>query len=79
MIQIGRFRFGFTAFSTIIVFIVLSACAISAAIRQARPEVPVPLSLSIITNESLALLATLVYGIFAHFATAIINRLKTGK
>ena len=30
----------------------------------------------IIINEGLALLTTLVYGIFAHFVIAIINRLR---
>lgn len=51
-------------------------CAIVAAFHQARPEFPVPLSHIIIINEGMVLLATLVYGIFAHFAIAIINRLR---
>ena len=31
---------------------------------------------SILINEGMALLATLVYGIFIHFVIAIINRLR---
>lgn len=60
----------------IIVFIVLSVCAILAAFRQTRPEWPMPLSYHIIINESMALLATLAYGIFVHFVIAIISRRK---
>lgn len=76
MIQIGRYRLGFAQLSMIVVFIVLSVCAIVAAFQQAKPEWPMPLSHIIIINEGLALLATLVYGIFVHFAIAIINRLR---
>ena len=76
MIQIGKYKLGFSPLSMIAVFIVLSVCAIVAAFHQARPECPMPLSYNIIINEGMALLATLVYGIFAHFAIAIINRLK---
>ncbi|MDE6533579.1 MAG: hypothetical protein K2M27_08620 [Muribaculaceae bacterium] len=76
MIQIGRYRLGFVPVSVIIVFIVLSGCAIAAAFQQTRPEWSMPLSHKIIINEGMALLATLVYGIFAHFAIAIINILK---
>lgn len=35
-----------------------------------------PLSYIIIINVGMALLATLVYGIFAHFAIVIINKLR---
>ncbi len=35
-----------------------------------------PLPSIIIINEGMALLATLVYGIFVHFAIEIINRLR---
>ncbi|MDE6588505.1 MAG: hypothetical protein K2K40_09230 [Paramuribaculum sp.] len=76
MIQIGKYRLGFAPLSMIVVFIVLSVCAIVAAFHQARPEYPMPLSHIIIINEGMALLATLVYGIFAHFAIAIINKLR---
>lgn len=76
MIQIGRYKFGFAPLSMIVVFIVLSVCAIFAAFQQSRPEWPMPLSHTIIINEGMALLATLVYGIFVHFAIAIINRLR---
>lgn len=72
MIQIGRYKLGFAPLSMIIVFIVLSVCAILAAFRQTRPEWPMPLSYHIIINESMALLATLAYGIFVHFVIAII-------
>lgn len=76
MIQIGRFKLRVAPLSMIVVFIVLSVCAIVAAFQQAEPEWPMPLSHIIIINEGLALLATLVYGIFVHFAIAIINRLR---
>ena len=76
MIQIGKYKLGFAPLSMIVVFIVLSVCAVVAAVQQTRPECPMPLSYNIIINECMALLATLVYGIFAHFAIAIINRLK---
>lgn len=76
MIQIGRYKLGFAPLSMIVVFIVLSVCAIVAAFQHARSEWSMPLSHIIIINEGMALLATLVYGIFVHFAIAIINRLK---
>ena len=76
MIQIGRYKLGFVPLSMIVVFIVLSVCVIVAAFQQARPEWSMPLSHIILINEGMALLATLVYGIFAHFAIAIINRLR---
>lgn len=76
MIQIGKYKFGFAALSMIVVFIVLSVCAVVAAFQQARPEWSMPLSHIIIINEGMALLATLVYGIFAHFALTIINRIR---
>ena len=76
MIQVGKYKFGFAPLSMIVVFIVLSVCAIVAAFQQARPEWSMPLSHVIIINEGLAVLATLVYGIFVHFAITIINRLR---
>lgn len=76
MIQIGRFKLGFATLSVIVVFIALSVFAIVAAFHQASPESPMPLSYIIMTNEGMALLATLVYGIFVHFALAIIDRLR---
>lgn len=76
MIQIGRYRLGFAPLSMIVVFIVLSVCAVIVAFQQARPEWPMPLSNLIIINEGMALLATLVYGIFVHFAISIINKLR---
>ncbi len=76
MIQIGRYKLGFAPLSMIVVFIVLSGCAIFTAFQQARPEWPMPLSHIIIINEGMALLATLVYGIFVHFAIAVISRLR---
>ena len=76
MIQIGRYRLGFAPVSTIVVFIVLSVCAVTAAWHQARPEYPMPLSHLILINEGMALLATLLYGIFAHFVTALTNKFK---
>ncbi len=76
MIQIGRYKFGFAPVSMIVVFIVLSICAVVAAVQQARPEWPMPLWGNIVINECMALVVTLVYGIFAHFAVAIINKLR---
>ena len=76
MIQIGGSKLGFAPLSMIVVFIVLSVCAIFAAFHQARPECPMPLAYIIIINEGMVLLTTLVYGIFAHFAIAIINKLR---
>ena len=76
MIRIGRYKLGFAPLSMIVVFIILSVCAVIAAFQQARPEWPMPLSALIIINEGMALLATLVYGIFVHFAIAIINKLR---
>lgn len=76
MIQIGRYKFGVGPVSMIIVFIVLSVCAVVTAFHQAKPEYPMPLSGHVIINEGMALLATLVYGIFVHFAVALVNRLK---
>ncbi len=76
MIQIGRYKLGFAPLSMIVVFIVLSVCAVVAAFHQARPEYSVSMSGLILVNEGLALLVTLVYGIFVHFALAIINRIK---
>lgn len=76
MIQIGQYKLGVAPVSMIIVFIVLSVCAVVAAFHQPKPEYPMPLSGLIIINEGMALLATLVYGIFVHFTVALINRLK---
>ena len=76
MIQIGRYKMGVAPFSMIVVFIVLSVCAVVAAFHQARPEFPMPLSKIILINEGMALLATLVYGILAHFAIVLIDRIK---
>ena len=76
MIQIGRYKFGFAPLSMIAVFIVLSVCAVVAAFHQALPEWPMPLSGIILINEGMALLATLVYGIFAHFAIVLIDKLR---
>lgn len=76
MIQIGRYKFGFAALSTIVVLIVLSVCAVVSAIQNTRPEWPMPLWSNIVINECIALVVTLVYGIFAHFAIVIIDKLK---
>ncbi len=76
MIEIGRYKLGFAPLSMIVVFIILSVCAMVAAFNQARLEYPMPLSDLILINEGLALLATLIYGIFAHFTLAFINLIK---
>lgn len=74
MIQIGKYRFGFLPVSMMVVFILLSICAILAAIRQARPEWPMPLWNIILINEGMALLGTLVYGIIVHLAKAAMEK-----
>lgn len=79
MIQIGRYKMGFAPLSMIVVFVVLSVCAVAAAFHQARPEYPMPLSSLILINEGMALVVTLVYGIFAHFAVALIDRIRKNK
>lgn len=76
MIRIGRYRFGLAAASMIVVFVVLSVCAVVAALHQARPEYPMPLSGLILINEGMALLATMVYGIVVHFLIAIIDKFR---
>lgn len=76
MIQIGKYKLGIAPLSMIVVFIVLSACAVTAAFSQARPEWPVPLTDLLLINEGMALVVTLVYGIFAHFAIAIIDSIR---
>lgn len=76
MIRIGKFRVGFLAGSMLVVFIVLSACAIYAAYRKSRPEWPMPYSTLVMINEGLAIGATLVYGIIVHLAIAAIDRFK---
>lgn len=43
MIKIGVYKLGLAPFSMIIVFIVLSVCAIAAAFQYTRPEYPMPL------------------------------------
>ncbi len=79
MIQIGKYRFGFAPVSMVIVFIVLSAGAVIAAVRQARPELPMPLAQLILVNEMLALIVTLIYGILTHLAFTLIDRFRNDK
>lgn len=76
MISIGRFRLGLASASVIVVFIVLSVCAVVSAFYQVSPENPVPLPDLIVINEGMALLITLIYGIFVHFAIAGINKIR---
>ena len=75
--RIGKFELGFAPLSMAIVFIVLSVFAVLSAVRQARPEWPMPLSSLIIINESLALLGTLIYGILLHMTVALTKWLRT--
>lgn len=79
MIQIGKYKLGFAAFSTLIIFIVLSLCAIVAAFHKAAPDYALPLRDIILINEGMALLATLIYGIFAHFAIVIIDKIRRNR
>ena len=76
MLQIGKYKIGFTPLSMIAVFIVLSVYSIVTAIQQYRPEWSMPLSYIIIIKEAMALLATLVYGILGHFVISIFNHFK---
>ncbi|MDE5793249.1 MAG: hypothetical protein K2I08_00840 [Muribaculaceae bacterium] len=76
MIRIGRFEFGFAPLSMVILFIVLSIFAISSALSQARPEWSMPVSGLIIINESVALVATLVYGILVHLIMTFMSWIK---
>ncbi|MDE5997903.1 MAG: hypothetical protein K2G77_06815 [Muribaculaceae bacterium] len=79
MIRIGRFELGIPPLSMIAVFVVLSIIAIWFAVSQARPEWPMPLSGLIIINESVALLATLVYGILLHVIKTLRSWIKSRK
>lgn len=73
MIKIGRYNMGWGPFSMIIIFIVLTACAVVSAVQQSRAEWPVPFRDIIMINETMALFATLIYGIIIHL---IINIFK---
>lgn len=75
MIQIGKYRLSIGTASIIMVFIVLSVCAVIAAIRHAEPENSLPLYWQMI-NETIALLIILIYGITLHITASIINRLN---
>lgn len=74
MIQIGRYRLGFAPFSMIIVFIVLTICAVVTACGQCRPEWSMPFLYLLLIYEGMALIATLIYGIFAHIVTTATGR-----
>ena len=76
MIRIGKFELGFAPLSMMAVFIILSVVAVLSAVRQARPEWPMPLSSLIIINEIMALIATLVYGILLHLTIALTGWIK---
>lgn len=76
MIRIGRYRFGLAVASMIVVFVVLSVCAVVAALHQARTEYPMQLSGLVLINEGTALLATMVYGIVVHFLIVIIDKFR---
>ena len=76
MIRIGRFEFGFAPLSMVILFIVLSIFAILSALSQARPEWSMPVSGLIIINESVALVATLAFGILLHLIMTFMSWIK---
>lgn len=59
----GKYRLSIGTASIIMVFIVLSVCAVIAAIRHAKPENSLPLYWHIMIKETIALLITLTYGI----------------
>lgn len=77
--RIGRYEFGFAPISMAVVFIVLSMVAVLSALRQARPEWPMPVSGLIMINESVALFATLVYGILVRVIMTLISWIKSRK
>lgn len=79
MIRIGKFEMGFAPLSMAIMFLFLSIFAILSALSQAKPESPMPLSSLIIINETMALLATLVYGIFVHLIMSFVQWNKRRK
>lgn len=79
MIRIGKYRLGFAPVSMAAVFVALSLCAVFAAVGQARPEYPVPLYQLILVNEGMALVATLVYGVFLHLAISFVDYLRKKK
>ena len=76
MIRLGKFDIGFGPLSMAIIFVLLSIFAISSAFSQAKPEFPMPLSSLMIINETMAVLATLVYGICVHLIVAFLNWYK---
>lgn len=73
MIKIGKFECGFAPISMLVLFIVLSIFAVFSAFSQVKPEYPMPLSSLIIINETLALIATLVYGIIVHLIMSFLQ------
>ncbi|MDE7025417.1 MAG: hypothetical protein K2O88_06020 [Paramuribaculum sp.] len=77
MIQIGKYRFGFAPVSMFVVFIVLSICAVLSAFYVAADnEDTLLLCQRILENECIALVVTLMYGVFAHFVLAFIDKIK---
>ncbi len=78
-IRIGRFDLGASQISMVIVFITLSVCAVIAAFHQYRSEWSMPLHYIIFLNETLALAATLCFGILLHFILALKSRQGTCK
>lgn len=77
MIRIGKYKIGALPLSVVVVLILLSAWAVIAAFVQARPEWPLPVSEIILINECMAMVATLIYGILAHFAIALIRYFRS--
>lgn len=69
-------RLGPVQKSMLAIFIILTIIAVITSIRQAAPEEPVPLQYLLVINISKALVATLVYGILAHFTIALRTRLR---
>lgn len=69
-------RLGPVQKSMLAIFIILTIIAVITSIRQAAPEEPVPLQYLLVINISKALVATLIYGILAHFAIALRSRLR---
>lgn len=79
MIQIGRYRIGFAPASMAVVFVVLTACAVVVALDQTRPEWSMTFGQRIMIYEGMAIVVTLIYGIFAHFVFAFVDKRRNQK
>ncbi|MDE6369883.1 MAG: hypothetical protein K2K92_00155 [Duncaniella sp.] len=79
MFYIGRYSFGAAQLSMLLLFLVLSGIAVVMAFMQESPAYPMPLSYLLLINEGIALMATLVYGVCAHFVVAFFDWFRKQK